>query len=650
MLSVDHLTVGFGSRTLFEDVSFFVQPHDRIGLAGPNGSGKTTLMKILAGWQEADGGTINTASYVTVGYLPQEGITAAGKTLYAEAETAFDDLQTTQRRYDEAVESLHRHAAESPEHAELLEIIGELQHRLEEMDAYTVRSRIEKVLMGLGFSVPDLERMTDEFSGGWQMRIALAKLLLKTPSVLLLDEPTNHLDIESQAWLEQYLSTYDGAVILVSHDIVFLDSVTNRTLALERKNVEDHSGSFSDYLKHAALRQEQLEKDYASQQAHIKRTMQFVDRFRYKATKARQAQSRLKQLEKLERIELEDDADEIDFHFPDPPSSGRILLTIKDLSKSYGEKQVFRDLSLTVERGDRIAVVGVNGAGKSTMARILAGVEPFQSGERVTGHNLVLSYYAQHQADELDLDSDALGVLDTVATGDIRRRLRSILGSFLFRGDDVFKKVLVLSGGEKSRLALARMLLKPANLLILDEPTNHLDMRSKAVLQEALETYEGSFIIVSHDRGFLDPIVNKVVEVSTNGIRTFLMNVSEYLEKRQRELREMAAGPMRSAEKGPRVSAKERRRVEAERRKEMNHILQPLRKRLKQNEGEIQRLEAQIAAIESDLTRKEVYDDPDAVIRLGAELKELKKSLETVLIEWESVGVELEEKEKEWRE
>ena len=535
MLSLDHISVQFGGRYLFDDLSLMVGPHDRIGLVGSNGAGKTTLLKIIASLSQAESGTVSKAHYVTAGYLPQDGVTAVGKTLYKEVETAFENILLVQQELEEAHLLLSTQDTASQEYMETLEIYGELQHKLEDLDAFRMQSKIERVLMGLGFSVPDLERQTDEFSGGWQMRIELAKLLLKEPSVLLLDEPTNHLDIESLQWLEEYLHQYNGAIILVSHDRAFLDSITARTFALSLGKMEEYAGNYSFYEKERVIRKELVMNAYKNQQQQLKQTQQFVDRFRYKATKARQVQSRIKQMEKMDLIEIEDEEQEIHFHFPPPQPSGRVVMELKNLQKSYGTHKVFTGLNYTIERGDRIAVVGVNGAGKSTFSRIVAGVEPFNGGERVAGYNAIVSYFAQHQAEELDMSKEVLQIVDEVATGEIRTKLRTILGSFLFRGDDVFKKVKVLSGGEKSRLALSKMLLLPSNFLIMDEPTNHLDMRSKKVLQEALAEFNGTYLIVSHDRAFLDPIVNKVLEFSHGGIRTFLGNVSDYLVKKKEE-------------------------------------------------------------------------------------------------------------------
>jgi ATP-binding cassette subfamily F protein 3 len=549
---------------------------------------------------------------------------------------------------------------------ETLEIYGELQHKLEDLDAFRMQSKIERVLMGLGFSVPDLERQTDEFSGGWQMRIELAKLLLKEPSVLLLDEPTNHLDIESLQWLEEYLHQYNGAIILVSHDRAFLDSITARTFALSLGKMEEYAGNYSFYEKERVIRKELVMNAYKNQQQQLKQTQQFVDRFRYKATKARQVQSRIKQMEKLDLIEIEDEEQEIHFHFPQPQQSGRVVMELKNLQKSYGTHKVFSGLNYTIERGDRIAVVGVNGAGKSTFSRIVAGVEPFNGGERVPGYNTIVSYFAQHQAEELDMSKEVLQIVDEVATGEVRTKLRTILGSFLFRGDDVFKKVKVLSGGEKSRLALSKMLLLPSNFLIMDEPTNHLDMRSKKVLQEALAEFNGTYLIVSHDRAFLDPIVNKVLEFSHGGIRTFLGNVSDYLTKKKEEAgkknsedrRQNAGGSRQKAHEDPKAkgqeqragskgrnndhhSEKEKKRIEAERRQEHSKKFQPLKKKLSLVEKEIEKLEGRKSEIEGLMAQPEFYKNGEEAKHISAEYKAVQAKLNDNYYEWDKVSQEI---------
>jgi ATP-binding cassette, subfamily F, member 3 len=649
LLSANNITIQFGDRYLFRDISFTVGAHDRIGLVGPNGAGKSTLLKIIASISEPDTGRINKAHYVNVGYLPQEGIATSGRTLYEEAETAFENILQVRQELEEAQTRLNELDPSSEDYSDTLEVLGELQHRFEDLDAFRMKSKIEQVLVGLGFSPEDFQRQTDEFSGGWQMRIEMAKLLLKEPSVLLLDEPTNHLDIESLQWLEEKLISYNGAVVLVSHDRTFLDNLTKRTWALSLARLEEYAGNYSFYEKEKEVRREQQLNAYKNQQQQLKQTQQFIERFRYKATKARQVQSRVKQIEKMDLIEIEDDAEEIHFHFPPARPSGSIVVEVINLHKSYGEKHIFNGLDFTIERGDRIAVVGVNGAGKSTFVRMLAGIESIDAGEIKEGYNVVTSYFAQHQAEELDLSSDALGVVDSVATGAVRTKLRTILGAFLFHGDDVFKKVSVLSGGEKSRLALAKMLLQPANFLIMDEPTNHLDMKSKKVLQDALKEFEGTYVIVSHDRSFLDPLVNKVAEFSHGGVRIFLGNVSDYLfKKRQEAERSEARIPGREREEGEtgerntEISTKERRRIEAEKRNELLRRMQPLKRELKSVEEEISRMESRRKEIEALMAGTEFYKNGEEVKKISAEYKEIEGKLEDKYFRWGKLTEEIE--------
>jgi ATP-binding cassette subfamily F protein 3 len=645
LLSLDHISVQFGGRLLFKDLSCVVSPHDRIGLVGANGTGKTTLLRIICGRMPPDSGTLSKAKYVTVGYLPQEGVAAAGKSLFDEAASAFEDLLEVQRELEEAQANLASLNPESPDYGETLEIFGELQHKLEDLDAFRMRSQVERVLMGLGFAVDDFERRTEEFSGGWQMRIELAKLLLRQPSLLLLDEPTNHLDLESLQWLEEYLRNYHGAVILVSHDRAFLDNLCSKTFALSLGRMDSYAGNYSFFEREREQRRELRLSAYKNQQEQIKHTQQFIERFRYKATKASQVQSRIKQLEKMELIEIEPKEEAIRFEFPPAQPSGRIVIELKGVSKSYGEKRIFEGLDYKIERGDRLAVVGVNGAGKSTLSRMLAGIEPFDGGDRVIGRNVTLSYFGQHQAEELDLSKDVLGIVDEVAQGEIRKRLRTILGAFLFHGDDVFKRVEVLSGGEKSRLALAKMLLQPANFLIMDEPTNHLDMRSKMVLQDALSGYEGTFLIVSHDRAFLDPIVNKVLEVQRGAVKTYLGNVSDYIVKK-REEREAPGPPTgtvaKTTDSSRSSTERERKRLEAEKRQELYRKLKPLNEKVQVLERQIELLETRKKEIEELMGNPSLYKDGAEAKRTSQEHKEVQQLLEEAYYGWGTLQDEIE--------
>jgi ATP-binding cassette subfamily F protein 3 len=644
MIAAVNIALQFGERCLLDDVTFHIGPHDRIGLVGSNGAGKSTLLRILLGENTPDTGVITRAKYVTVGYLPQEGTSLTGRSLYAEVESVFADIIQTQRDLTTVQEAMANEPPESDAARELLEIYGELQHKLEASDSFRIQSAIEKVLTGLGFAPTDLARLTDEFSGGWQMRIALAKLLLQQPSLLLLDEPTNHLDLDSLEWLEEYLQTYEGAVMLVSHDRRFLDTMTKRTFELTGGELIEYAGNYTFSMKAREERRIHLEAAWRNQQQQIKQTERFIERFRYKATKARQVQSRIKALDKIERVELEDDENEIRFSFPPAPSSGRVVMTLKGIVKHYDELEVFNGVDFEVDRGDRIAFVGVNGAGKSTLARIIAGVEPYDRGERLPGHNVSVSYFAQHQAEELNPSFDVLQTVESVATGDIRTRLRSLLGSFLFSGDDVFKKVSVLSGGEKSRLALAKMLLVPSNLIVLDEPTNHLDMRSKAVLQEALGEFEGSLIVVSHDRDFLDPLVTRVVEFRSGSIRTYLGSVSDYLAVRHSEAAAATASSVQQLQQSlmPSMSDRDRKRREAGIRQERYKKVGPLQKKLEAVEKVIASLEAEKAALEEVMSDPEKYKTPEKIREVNAAYKSVGDKLQDRYHEWGKVSEELE--------
>jgi ATP-binding cassette, subfamily F, member 3 len=640
MIAAVNIVLQYGERSLFKDASFHIGPHDRIGLVGSNGAGKSTLFKVLLGEVIPDQGQIAKAKYVSVGYLPQEAVTATGKTLFEEVASVFSDILDMQARIEQIQRDMAHLDQESDEFHESLELYGELQHRLELSDSFRMKAEIEKVLMGLGFAERDFSRETGEFSGGWQMRIALARLLLQQPSLLLLDEPTNHLDLDSLQWLEEYLAAYQGAVMIISHDRRFLDNMTRRTFELSKGTLSEYAGNWSAAMEERTMRLEQQRAALRNQQLQIKHTEQFIERFRYKATKARQVQSRIKQLEKIERIEIEDDEGMIHFSFPDAPSSGRVVMDLKGIRKRYGAVSVFEEIDFDIERGDRIAFVGPNGAGKSTLARIIAGVEPFDAGTRTVGHNVAISYFAQDQADALRPEYDVLQTVDEVATGEIRKRLRTLLGCFLFSGDDVYKMVRVLSGGEKSRLALARMLLQPSNLIIMDEPTNHLDVRSKTVLLEALDEYEGSVVIVSHDRDFLDPLVTKVIEFRQGGIKTTLGNVSDYLAARRHEEEETASAGATRLE-GPVLSEKERKRLEAEARQERYEKTKPLRDKIVSVERSIEIHERWKREAENLMADPEFYKNGERVKNVSAEYKEIEKKLNEEYHIWNDVTKEL---------
>ncbi len=654
MISLNAITKEYPGKVLFKDVSLRIGDNERVSIVGSNGTGKSTLMKIITGEMEPDSGEIAQSRSNTVGYLPQDGIAHSGRTLFDEASTAFDDIIAMHDRVDELSAEISRMTAQPEHDDELLhrkvEELGEIQHLLEHREGYNIQTKVAQVLTGLGFYERDFHRATEEFSGGWQMRIALVKLLLREPTILLLDEPTNHLDLEALQWLEDYLLGYEHSIVLISHDRRFLDNLTKRTIEISLGKLTEYSGNYSYFVEQKLLRTEQQRAAYDNQQQHIKQTKQFVDRFRYKSTKARQVQSRLRQLEKLEPIELEDEERGISFDFPEPPQPGRILMELEGIAKSYGDLHLFEGLDLTIERGDRIAFLGVNGAGKSTLARIIAGIESFQMGNRAPGHNLAIGYYAQNQAEELVPQNTVFQTLDLVAAGEVRKRLRTLLGCFMFSGSDVDKLVSVLSGGEKSRLALSKMLLTPSNLLILDEPTNHLDMRSKAVLQDALSRYEGSMVIVSHDRDFLEPLVNKCIDFRDGKLRITLGTVSDYLRKRaeeQEEHRQRDAAGHVVEKKSAVHSDRDRKREEAERRQDRYKRIKPLKNRLDRAEKLVADLESRKAEVENALADEATYRDEAKAKILTQQYRDLTAELESAFAEWESVQAEIDAIDRE---
>jgi ATP-binding cassette subfamily F protein 3 len=513
MIHVEGLGKRYGERILFEDVSWHVRKRDRIGLSGPNGSGKTTLLRMLAGLQEPDSGSIRMASDTTIGYLPQDGIVHHGRTVYEEVVLAFQELLALKEEQHRIEDALAHATEDGDGHDKLLERYAVVIDRFKHLGGWEIDAKVADVLKGLGFSVADQQRKTEEFSGGWQMRIALAKLLLARPNLLLMDEPTNHLDLPARNWLEDYLVDYPGSVVLVSHDRYFLDATVKRITEVGLKTLTDYHGNYSHYLVEHTARMERLREAHRRQSEEIEKTEVFINRFRYTATKAKQVQSRIKLLDKVERIEIPPERKKIRFKFPEAPRPGRVVLETKGVGKAYGDNVVLRHLDLMIERGDRIALVGPNGAGKSTLMRLLAGVDRPDRGVRLEGHKVVLDYFAQDQAAVLNPSRTVLEEMSSASSVSMAPMIRTILGGFLFEADDVFKKVAVLSGGERNRLALAKMLLTASNVLVLDEPTNHLDLDSKEVLLDALEDYGGTLVFVSHDRYFVDKLATKVIEV-----------------------------------------------------------------------------------------------------------------------------------------
>ncbi|MBS1910451.1 MAG: ABC-F family ATP-binding cassette domain-containing protein [Bacteroidetes bacterium] len=658
MIAANDLGIQFGGEYLFQGVSFMISPGERIGLVGSNGAGKTTLMRALLGQQQTDEGRISIGRHAVIGYLPQEGVVLSDVSVREEVMKAFGEVMAMEREIEQMTAEIGgRTDHESPEFLALLEELGELQHRFEAMNGFSATGAVDKVLMGLGFRPDDLERRCGEFSGGWQMRIELAKLLLKQPDLLMLDEPTNHLDIESLTWLETFLVTYPGSILLISHDRAFLDAITNRTFELSMGRLTAYTGNYAMYLKLRTERRQLQQAAYENQQKMIADTEKFIERFRYKATKATQVQSRVKALDRLDRVApVEAEESSVHFSFPPAPRSGRDVVEMKHVSKSYGLLNVLNDVSFVLERGEKVAFLGRNGEGKSTFSRMIAGIEP-HDGERIVGHNVSIGYFAQHQAEELDPRRTVLETLDAVATGEIRTRLRTLLGAFLFQGDDVFKSVGVLSGGEKSRLALAKLLLEPVNLLIFDEPTNHLDMRSKEVLKQALIAFDGALVIVSHDRDFLNGIVGKCVEFKDRKIREYIGGIEDYLRRHQtatidqvftrRSAVPVESGRTAAADNAGGLSQKERKRLEAEARNRRYAATKELRKRLAGVEDSIQKLETEKGTIEEQLNDPAVIADFERARRLQMRLSEIVNKLAGLYDDWSKVAGEIERAEAE---
>ncbi len=651
MISLDNLTVSYGGWTLFDNISFLINPKDRIGLVGRNGAGKTTLLRIITGEQQPTSGAVTLNGDCTIGYLPQTMRVADTTTLVEETAKAFDEVL----RLEAETESLMREIAErtdyeSPEYEQLLHRLNDAQDRYHLLGGDTRDADIEKTLLGLGFRRTDFGRATSEFSGGWRMRIELAKLLLRRPSIFLLDEPTNHLDIESIQWLEEYLKNYNGAVLLISHDRAFLDNVTNRTVELSLGKVTDYKVSYSKYMVLRAERRAQQLAAYENQQRMIEKTEEFIEKFRYKPTKSNQVQSRIKQLERLDRLEVEEeDLATLNIKFPPAPRSGQVVAEIKDAGMSFGAKHVFGGANFTIGKGDRIALVGRNGEGKTTLARMLIGQLTPTEGSVRLGANVNIGYYAQNQDDLMDGEFTVYDTLDRVAVGDIRTRLRDILGAFLFRGEDIDKKVKVLSGGERARLAMARMMLEPRNLLVLDEPTNHMDMRSKDILKEAILKYDGTVVVVSHDREFLDGMVDKIYEFRDGGVKEYLGGIYYFLEKRKLEsLQEIERrdAPAKNAPKGssgaPKEGAAERGaaasgKASYEQRKEQEKLLRKLRKAVETIEADLADIERRIAEYDAKFAAATAYDEADY-----KQYNDLKARYDHQMHEWEKASYELE--------
>ena len=638
MISLDNLTISYGGWTLFDGISFMINPKDRIGLVGKNGAGKTTLLRVITGEQQPTEGAVSINGECTIGYLPQQMRVADTTSLVAETAKAFDEVL----RIEADIERLTNEIAsrtdyESAAYAELIHRLNEANDRYHILGGDTREADIERTLLGLGFKRTDFERPTREFSGGWRMRIELAKLLLRRPSIFLLDEPTNHLDIESIQWLEEYLKNYNGAVLLISHDRAFLDNVTTRTVEISLGKVYDYKVPYSKFVELRAERRAQQMAAYENQQRMIEKTEEFIEKFRYKPTKSNQVQSRVKQLEKLDRIEVdEEDLSRLNIKFPPAPRSGQIVADVKGVGKAFGEKRIFAGAEFTIERGQKIALVGRNGEGKTTFARMLIGELEATEGDIKIGANVNIGYYAQNQDDLMDGEFTVFDTLDRVAVGDIRTRLRDILGAFLFRGEDIEKKVKVLSGGERSRLAMARLMLEPYNLLILDEPTNHMDMRSKDILKDALQKYDGTVVVVSHDREFLDGLVDRIYEFRDGGVREYLGDIWYFLEKRKVESLqdiERKDKPTSSNSSTEATSGK----LTYEQKKEQEKIIRKLRKAVESIEEELAKVEREIASYDARFATATEYNADDY-----AKYDALKQHYDHLMHEWEKASYELE--------
>lgn len=640
MISVENLQVEFGGFTLFDDVSFVINKKDRIALVGKNGAGKSTLLKILAGLQSPTHGVVSIPKETTIGYLPQQMQLKDIRTVREEAELAFEQIHEMERKINHLNEQLaERTDYESEAYHKLIDQVTHLSEQFQMAGGNNYHAELERTLLGLGFLREDFDRPTSEFSGGWRMRIELAKLLLRHPDVLLLDEPTNHLDIESIQWLENFIATRANAVVLVSHDRAFIDNTTSRTIEIELGHIYDYKVKYSEYVVLRKERREQQLRAFENQQKKLADTEAFIERFRYKATKSTQVQSRIKQLEKIERIEVDEvDTSMLNLKFPPAPHSGSYPVIAEEVSKSYGNHLIFEHVNLTIQRGEKVAFVGKNGEGKSTLVKCIMNEIPYE-GTLKLGHGVKIGYFAQNQAQLLDDNLTVFDTIDYVAQGDIRTKIRDILGAFMFGGEASEKKVKVLSGGERSRLAMIRLLLEPVNLLILDEPTNHLDMRSKDVLKNALKEFDGTVIVVSHDRDFLDGLVEKVYEFGNKRVTEHLGGIYDFLEKKKlQSLQELERGT-----KEPKNSINEetptQNKLSYEARKEQNKLIKKLERTIAESEKKIEQIENAIKEIEQKLATPEGASDTS----LYTQYANLKKELSEVMDQWTEQTLELEE-------
>ncbi len=640
MLQLSAAGKRFGPKLLFEDANWLITPDERTGLVGGNGTGKSTLLKVLAGVESLDYGTLTRVKGMTLGYLPQDGLALRGKTVFAECLSVFDHLHAMEAEAEQITHTLSDADPKSKEYAAAAERYSDIADQLHVHDIYTLDSQVGAVLGGLGFAKEDWARNTEEFSGGWQMRIALAKLLLQKPSLLLLDEPTNHLDLESRNWLENYLHDYPNAFILISHDRYFLDVTVNKTVELWNKRMHTYHGNYEKFVTQKEERKTQLLSAYKNQRDRIEALEAFINRFRAQATKAKQVQSRIKELEKIERIEIPEDEATIHFTIPQPPASGRTVIEVNHLRKVYEPKTILDDVSFSIDRGDRIALVGANGAGKSTLIRMLAGLEAPTSGEIKLGHNVLADYFAQDQYKVLDGNAKMLDDISGIAPKVPQTELRSLLGCFMFSGDDVFKPLGVLSGGERNRYAMAKMLVSPANMLLLDEPTNHLDLRAKDVLLDAIRNFTGTVLFVSHDRYFIDGLATRVFEVEDRRVHVYPGNYEDYLWRKQGGPEKVAASFTAPPPLPPPVTTPAAP-IPKSAAKRLNPIkLKQLEDRLAEVETKLPTLDSEIEAAEAQLGHFTTAEDSQ---RTAAALNTLRDTRTNLLAEWEDLSLALEE-------
>ncbi|MFN3532936.1 MAG: ribosomal protection-like ABC-F family protein [Candidatus Brocadia sp.] len=643
MIRLNNVCLAFGSKTIFDNISLHIQRNARIGLIGPNGEGKSTLFKLICGFIEPSAGDLICAKDTNIGYLPQEGFVFKKKTVFEEASSAFEDILHVKNQIDKIHTQLDDPSIQGEDHQLLLDHYAQLLHHLEVVNGAKVGAETSKVLKGMGFKESDFGKGIGTFSGGWQMRVALSRLLLQEPNLLLLDEPTNHLDIDSILWLEEYLKGYKGGLIIISHDRAFLDRNVSRIWELEKGKIHEYYGNYSFYEAEKEKRKELQTARYINQQKRIKEVERFIERFRAKNTKASQVQSRILMLEKMEKEELpENTVEQVKFRFPASKQSGITVLDIKDVSHKYDGRLIFQDICLSIERGEKVALVGQNGSGKSTLLRIIAGVEQPYSGTIKMGHNVLFDYFAQEHAEKLNNQNTVLQEIESVAPLSMVSQVRHILGAFLFSGDDVFKTINVLSGGEKSRLSLAKMLLKPTNFLILDEPTNHIDITTKKILKDALLDYTGSLLIVSHDRDFLDGLISKVYELKNNNVHVYLGGFKDFLEKKASDLDREAADIKTKAPSTSRSEGISLQKQQYLQKKEQNARKRKLTKEVQNIEEKIALLETQKQELDNILSDPALYNDKEKFIEINKQYKAITQELNTLYNRWETAHSELE--------